>query len=80
MNPPYENSEEFERQNSPLYIRTLVGGTLGAIVAFTLTYMWISCKNYFYPPVGLGLLCICGTGLVIGAVLGTFSKNWTKPK
>jgi ABC-type antimicrobial peptide transport system permease subunit len=68
--------ESFERQRKQVVFRMLISGLIGALLTLTIGWIWISLKNNFNPPAGLGLLVISTIGFVIGALTGMMSKKW----
>jgi hypothetical protein len=70
------DDESFEKQRKQVVSRMLIGGITGALSTLTICLIWISLKNNFNPPAGLGLLVISTIGFVIGALTGMMSKKW----
>jgi ABC-type antimicrobial peptide transport system permease subunit len=68
--------ESFERQRKQVVFRMLISGLIGALLTLAIGWIWISLKNNFNPPAGLGLLVISTIGFVIGALTGMMSKKW----
>ena len=73
-----DDTNDFRRLMRRVYIRVLVGAFLGGTLFVALgTYMAFS-SGFVTPVAGIGILFLGMIGIVVGAILGTFSKKLYK--
>jgi ABC-type Fe3+-siderophore transport system permease subunit len=71
------DSTEFQALKRFAYRRMLFGAGIGGAITFACGYWLAWSSDSLNPVTGLGLLVLSSIGMVVGALCGLISKQWS---